>query len=39
MMMRADGYPGQSGYPMSYFKGAYGRVLLREQIRGRERFD
>ena len=24
---------------MSYFKGAYGMVLLREQILGKERFD
>ncbi|WP_263383214.1 M1 family metallopeptidase [Granulicella arctica] len=39
VMMRADGYPGQLGHPISYFKGAYGMVLLREQILGPERFD
>jgi hypothetical protein len=39
LMMRADGYPGQLGHPVSYFKGAYGMVLLREQILGPERFD
>jgi hypothetical protein len=39
VMMRADGYPGQLGHPVSYFKGAYGMVLLREQILGPERFD
>jgi hypothetical protein len=38
-MMRADGYPGNLGHPVSYFKGAYGMVLLREQILGPERFD
>src|SRR5476651_2665987 len=27
------------GHPVSYFKGAYGMVLLREQILGPERFD
>ncbi|CAN5678661.1 M1 family metallopeptidase [soil metagenome] len=39
MMMAADAYPGQLGHPVSYFKGAYGMVLLREQILGPERFD
>jgi hypothetical protein len=39
VLMRADGYPGQLGHPVSYFKGAYGMVLLREQILGPERFD
>jgi len=35
----ADGYTGRLGHPVSYFKGAYGNVLLREQILGPERFD
>ena len=35
----ADAYPGNLGHPVSYFKGAYGMVLLREQILGPERFD
>jgi hypothetical protein len=39
VMMPADSYPGQLGHPISYFKGAYGMVLLREQILGPERFD
>jgi hypothetical protein len=39
LQMRADGFPGQLGHPVSYFKGAYGLVLLREQILGPERFD
>ena len=39
LLMRADGYPGQLGHPVSYFKGAYGMVLLREQILGPELFD
>ncbi len=39
LMMRADAYPGQLGHPVSYFKGAYGMVLLREQILGPQRFD
>jgi aminopeptidase N len=39
VLMRADAYPGQLGHPVSYFKGAYGMVLLREQILGPERFD
>jgi hypothetical protein len=39
VLMRADGFPGQLGHPVSYFKGAYGMVLLREQILGPERFD
>ena len=38
-MVPADSYPGQIGHPVSYFKGAYGMVLLREQIFGPERFD
>ena len=39
LMMPADGYTGQLGHPVSYFKGAYGMVLLREQILGPQRFD
>ncbi len=39
LMMPADSYPMQLGHPISYFKGAYGMVLLREQILGPERFD
>ena len=39
LMGLADGYTGQLGHPMSYFKGAYGMVLLREQILGPQRFD
>jgi Peptidase family M1 domain len=39
IMMPADAYPWQLGHPVSYFKGAYGMVLLREQILGKERFD
>jgi len=26
-------------HPVSYFKGAYGMVLLREQVLGKDRFD
>ncbi len=39
LMIQADAYPGVLGHPVSYFKGAYGMVLLREQILGPERFD
>lgn len=39
VLFRADGYPRELGHPVSYFKGAYGMVLLREQILGPERFD
>ncbi|HEY9126173.1 MAG TPA: M1 family metallopeptidase [Acidobacteriaceae bacterium] len=39
LMARADAYPFAIGHPVSYFKGAYGLVLLREQILGPERFD
>lgn len=39
LMAPADAYPYQLGHPVSYFKGAYGLVLLREQILGPERFD
>ena len=39
LMMPADAYSWPLGHPVSYFKGAYGMVLLREQILGPERFD
>ncbi len=39
LMMPADAYPWQLGHPISYFKGAYGMVLLREHILGPQRFD
>ena len=39
VLMPADAYTYQLGHPVSYFKGAYGMVLLREQILGKERFD
>ncbi len=39
LMAQADEYPLELLHPVSYFKGAYGMVLLREQILGPERFD
>ena len=39
ILNRADGFTGALGHPVQYFKGAYGNVLLREQILGPERFD
>src|ERR1019366_7872273 len=36
---KRDGEYSAGGHPISYFKGAYGMVLLREQILGPERFD
>jgi len=39
LMALADSYGFALGHPVSYFKGAYGMVLLREQILGPERFD
>jgi hypothetical protein len=39
ILMAADAIPWQIGHPVSYFKGAYGMVLLRDQILGPERFD
>jgi hypothetical protein len=39
VLTRADAFPGVLGHPVQYFKGAYGNVLLREQILGPERFD
>ncbi len=39
LMALSDSYGFALGHPVSYFKGAYGLVLLREQILGPERFD
>ena len=39
VLMPADAYTVELTHPVSYFKGAYGMVLLREQILGPERFD
>ena len=39
LLTRADVYPNALTHPVSYFKGAYGMVLLREQILGPDRFD
>jgi hypothetical protein len=39
IMTRADAIPFKYGHPVSYFKTAYGLVLLREDILGPERFD
>ncbi|HEY3799410.1 MAG TPA: M1 family metallopeptidase [Caulobacteraceae bacterium] len=39
IMTRADSIPGKYGHPISYFKTAYGLVLLREDILGPDRFD
>jgi hypothetical protein len=39
LLMPADAYTWPITHPVSYFKGAYGMVLLREQILGKERFD
>jgi Peptidase family M1 domain len=39
LLMPADAYTSPLIHPVSYFKGAYGMVLLREQILGKERFD
>ena len=39
ILMPADAYTWQIGHPVSYFKGAFGMVLLREQIMGPQRFD
>jgi Peptidase family M1 domain len=39
LLMPADGYTWPIAHPVSYFKGAYGMVLLREQILGKDRFD
>ena len=39
ILTRADAFTGALGHPVQYFKGAYGNVLLREQILGPDRFD
>ena len=39
LMMPADAYPWSLSHPVSYFKGAYGMVLLHDQILGPQRFD
>ena len=39
LMALADVYGTKLDHPVSYFKGAYGMVLLREQILGPKRFD
>lgn len=39
MMMAADAIPERYRHPISYFKPAFGLVLLRECILGKERFD
>ncbi len=39
MMAPADGISEKYRHPLTYFKGALGLVLLREQILGPERFD
>lgn len=39
IMTRADAIPFKYGHPVSYFKTAYGLVLLRDDILGPDRFD
>jgi hypothetical protein len=39
LLMPADAYTWPITHPVSYFKGAYGMLLLREQILGKQRFD
>jgi hypothetical protein len=39
LLLGADMVSEKYRHPISYFKGAFGMVLLREQIIGRERFD
>ncbi len=39
IITRADAIPWRYGHPVSYFKTAFGLVLLREDILGPERFD
>ena len=39
IMTAADAIPGQYRHPLVYFKPAFGLVLLREQILGKDRFD
>lgn len=39
IMTAADAVPGQYRHPLVYFKPAFGLILLREQILGKDRFD
>jgi hypothetical protein len=39
IMTAADAVPGEYRHPVEYFKPAFGLVLLREQILGKDRFD
>jgi len=39
MMVRADAVPEKYRHPLAYFKPAFGLVLLRESILGKDRFD
>jgi hypothetical protein len=39
LLIGADMVPEKYRHPITYFKGAFGLVLLREQIIGRQRFD
>ena len=39
LLMPADAYTWPLTHPVSYFKGAYGMTLLRDQILGPDRFD
>jgi hypothetical protein len=39
IMTRADAIPEKYRHPVTYFKSAFGLILLREQILGPERFD
>jgi Peptidase family M1 domain len=39
ILMPADGFPDNYLHPVSYFKTAFGLVLLREQVLGPQRFD
>jgi len=39
IMTAADAIPGEYRHPIAYYKPAFGLVLLREQILGKDRFD
>jgi hypothetical protein len=39
IMTAADAVPGDFRHPVEYFKPAFGLVLLREQVLGKDRFD
>lgn len=39
MMVRADAVPEKYRHPLAYFKPAFGLVMLRESILGKDRFD